>query len=298
MFPDYGRMKQGIISMLSRRHFLLSIGFVALTPAVAEAGVLANLREKIKQRRAKKSTSQTAPKTVSYGPALLDIYAPQNAASLPVMIFIHGGGWKHGDRTYVQDKPDCFLKNGYVFVSIDYRMLPQVDVATEAKDVEAAYAFVHQNITKYGGDPAKIVMMGHSAGCHLLALTAMRGGLPGVRGVVLNDSGGYKVSDLATNGTMRGLYKEPFADPSQWDALSPVTYLNPGPHPATLIAYSRVKLHQETAKAFAAQLKATGTRVELFDGRAYSHGEINRGFGGSAADFTSVTLAFLKSVLE
>lgn len=284
--------------MLSRRHFMLAFGFAVLTPAVANAGALANLREKMKECRSARSTSQIVSKTVSYGPALLDIYAPANASNLSVMIFIHGGGWKHGDRTYVQEKPDCFVKNGYVFVSIDYRMLPEVDVATEAKDVEAAYVFVRQNITKYGGDPAKIVMMGHSAGCHLLALTMMRGRLPGVRGVVLNDSGGYKVSDLATNGEMRGLYKEPFADKSQWDALSPATYLNSGPHPATLIAYSRVKLHHETSTKFAAQLKATGTRVELFDGRAYSHGEINRGFGGSAGDFTTATLAFLKSVLE
>jgi acetyl esterase/lipase len=284
--------------MISRRHFVLSLGFLALGSTAASAGPLAKLREKIKERRAAKSSSLTKPVTVSYGPALLDIYSPANASQLPVMIFIHGGGWKHGDRTYVQDKPDCFVKNGYIFVSIDYRMLPGVDVATEAKDVEAAYAFVRQNIAQYGGDPAKIVMMGHSAGCHLLALAMMRGGLPGVRGVVLNDSGGYKVSDLATNGKMRGLYKEPFADPSQWDALSPVTYLNSGPHPATLIAYSHVKLHQKTSKRFAAQLKATGTRVELFDGTAYSHAEINRGFGGSAADFTAATLAFLKTVLE
>ena len=284
--------------MISRRKFMLSLGIVALSTTAAHAGPLAKLREKMKERRAAKSSSLTKPVTVSYGPAALDIYAPADAEGLPVMIFIHGGGWKHGDRTYVQDKPDTFLKNGYVFVSIDYRLLPEVDVATEAKDVEAAYAFVRQNIARYGGDPAKIVMMGHSAGCHLLALTMMRGGLPGVRGVVLNDSGGYKVSDLATNGKMRGLYKESFADPAQWEALSPVTYLNSGPHPATLIAYSRVKLHQETAKAFAAQLKAIGTRVELFDGTAYTHGEINRGFGGSAADFTAATLAFLKTVLE
>lgn len=283
--------------MISRRNFMLSLGIIALSTTAAHAGPLAKLREKMNERRAAKSSSVTKPVTVSYGPAKLDIYAPADAKGLPVMIFIHGGGWKHGDRTYVQDKPDCFVKNGYVFVTIDYRMLPEVDVAIEAKDVEAAYAFVRQNITKYGGDPAKIVMMGHSAGCHLLALTAMRGGLPGVRGVVLNDSGGYKVSDLATNGKMRGLYKEPFADPSQWDALSPATYLNSGPHPATLIAYSRVKLHHETSTRFAARLKATGTRVELFDGRAYSHGEINRGFGGSAGDFTTATLAFLKSVL-
>ena len=87
------------------------------------------------------------------------------------------GEWNRG---YVQKKPEYFLKNGYVFALIGYRLLPEADMAAQARDVEAAHACVRANIARHGGDPARIAVMGHSAGCHLAALTGIRGGLPGV----------------------------------------------------------------------------------------------------------------------
>lgn len=130
---------------------------------------------------AAKRQSSPSPKTFDYGPAKLDIYAPEGASGLlPVVFFVHGGTWQFGKRSQVNAKPAFLLANGFCFVSIDYRMLPQADVATQAGDVEKAYAYVRANIAEHGGDPNRIVGMGHSAGCHLIALTGMRGGLPGV----------------------------------------------------------------------------------------------------------------------
>ncbi|RWF13661.1 MAG: alpha/beta hydrolase, partial [Mesorhizobium sp.] len=115
------------------------------------------------------------PKTVDYGPAKLDIYAADGARDRPVLLFIHGGAWRIGSRGNVNGKPGFLLANGFLFVSIDYRMLPDADVATQAADVERAYAYVRANIASYGGDPDRIAVMGHSAGCHLAALTGLRG---------------------------------------------------------------------------------------------------------------------------
>ncbi len=283
--------------MLTRRHFLTAAAVIAvLLPADAEAG----LRERVQARREKKSgqgSAKVKPLTLNYGPALLDVYAPAGASNKPVMLFVHGGGWRHGTRRYVQSKPELFLREGYVFVSIDYRMLPDFDVASQARDVEAAYGFVRSNITKYGGDPARIAVMGHSAGCHLVALTGLRDGLPGAKALIFNDVEAYDIQALADSGHMRRIYGNAFADPSQWKALSPSTFAARGGHSAVMIAYSKVKGHRQASEALAAKLEAAGDSVTLFDGLAYSHGEINRGIGGSATEMTKAVLAFLKSAL-
>jgi len=56
----------------------------------------------------------------------VDIYAPENAKNLPVVFWIHGGGWQTGDRTNVQVKPQAFVDKGLVFVSTGYRLLTNV----------------------------------------------------------------------------------------------------------------------------------------------------------------------------
>ncbi len=290
--------------MLNRRNMLLSVAFAGLFPSVAQAG----LRDKLKARRdalaakeseggGKQRPAKLTPSTVSYGPALLDIYAPEGARNLPVFMHVHGGGWKNGNRKYVQSKPEWFVEHGYVFVSIDYRMLPEAPVATQANDVEAAYKYVRANIAKFGGDPGRIAASGHSAGCHLTALTAFRGGLPGVKALVLCDVDVYDIQAQADKGALLDLHKYAFPDQSQWKALSPSTYVGSRAHPPTLIAYSRVRGHKESAATLAAKLRSAGTNVQLFDGSAYSHFSINRAFGIETGGFTGATMKFLASTM-
>lgn len=278
--------------MLTRRHFLTTAFISALVPATAEAG----LRERVQARKDEKKRNDSGdskPVTLDYGPALLDVYSPEGASNLPVFIHVHGGGWRNGNRKYVQSKPEWFVKNGWVFVSIDYRMLPEAEVGTQASDVEAAYAFVRANIAKHGGDPARIAVSGHSAGCHLTALTGMRGGLPGAKALVLCDVDVYDIAAQAARGALRNVHKEAFHDPSQWSALSPVTFVGSRRHPPVLIAYSKVKGHKRSALEFAARLEAAGTKTEVFDGSAYSHFAINRNFGEETGGFTAATMDFL-----
>ncbi|TGQ67398.1 alpha/beta hydrolase [Mesorhizobium sp. M00.F.Ca.ET.186.01.1.1] len=240
---------------------------------------------------------QPAPKTFDYGPAKLDIYAPEDAGGLPVVFFVHGGAWRLGKRSQVNDKPAFLLANGFCFVSIDYRMLPQADVATQAGDVEKAYAYIRANIAEHGGDPNRIVGMGHSTGCHLIALTGMRGGLAGLAGLLLDDTRAYDLVALSRNGGMVRAYARVFSDPSQWAALSPASYVDGRKHPPTFIAYSRAPGRGEESKAFAERLRATGTKVTLFDGSAYTHMSINRDFGREGDALTAAALSFLKSTV-
>ena len=101
---------------------------------------------------------------------VLDIYAPDGAKNLPVVFWIHGGGWWHGDKTDVQIKPDVFTDRGFVFVSTNYRLLPHVEMDVLIRDVAMSLGWVHKNIAGYGGDPKRIFVMGHSAGAQLAAL--------------------------------------------------------------------------------------------------------------------------------
>ncbi|MFO0869698.1 MAG: alpha/beta hydrolase [Pirellulales bacterium] len=101
---------------------------------------------------------------------VLDIYAPANARQLPVVFWIHGGGWQAGDKTDVQHKPRVFTERGMIFVAPNYRLLPKVEMDVLIRDVAQALGWVHKNIAAHGGDPRRIFVMGHSAGAQLAAL--------------------------------------------------------------------------------------------------------------------------------
>ena len=101
---------------------------------------------------------------------VLDVFSPSDAKKLPVVFWIHGGGWQGGDKSDVQIKPKFFNEKGFVFVSTNYRLLPKVDMATIVGDIAKSIRWTHDNIAKHGGDPDRILVMGHSAGAQLAAL--------------------------------------------------------------------------------------------------------------------------------
>ena len=103
---------------------------------------------------------------------VLDIYTPEQVTDkkLPVMLWIHGGGWQVGDKSDVGLKPKVLTDRGFVFVSTNYRLLPDVEMDVLIRDVAASLGWVHKNIAKYGGDPQRIFVGGHSAGAQLAAI--------------------------------------------------------------------------------------------------------------------------------
>ena len=88
------------------------------------------------------------------------------------MVYVHGGGWKRGDKSRVGEKVEFFTGRGWVFVSVNYRLLPEGAHPANVNDVARALAWVHDHATDYGGDPDRLFLMGHSAGAHLAALVA------------------------------------------------------------------------------------------------------------------------------
>jgi acetyl esterase/lipase len=106
---------------------------------------------------------------------ILDIYTPADPAgkSLPVMFWIHGGGWQTGDKSDVALKPKVLTQRGFVFVSTNHRLLPEVQMDELIGDVARSIGWVHRNIAGYGGDPTRIFLGGHSSGAQLAALTCI-----------------------------------------------------------------------------------------------------------------------------
>src|SRR5690606_53179 len=102
---------------------------------------------------------------------VLDVYAPGGATNAPVVFWIHGGGWQTGHKGLVARKPQAFTDAGYVFVSINHRLLPEVEMRAIIEDVASAMKWVHDNIAGYGGDPSRVLVMGHSSGGQLAAIT-------------------------------------------------------------------------------------------------------------------------------
>lgn len=103
---------------------------------------------------------------------VLDIYTPDEPTGkgLPVMFWIHGGGWVVGDKSDVALKPKVLTERGFVFVSTNYRLLPEVTMEELIGDVARSLGWVHKHIAEYGGDPKRIFVGGHSAGAQLAAL--------------------------------------------------------------------------------------------------------------------------------
>lgn len=100
----------------------------------------------------------------------LDVYAPPNAKNSPIIYWIHGGGWQAGDKSDVKQKPQLFNDAGFLFVSINYRLLPAVDMGTLTRDVAKAFRWTHDHSAEFGGDPSRVIVGGHSAGAQLAAL--------------------------------------------------------------------------------------------------------------------------------
>jgi acetyl esterase/lipase len=106
---------------------------------------------------------------------VLDVYTPESAGDQgrPVMFWIHGGGWQVGDKTDVALKPKVLTERGFVFVSTNYRLLPDVPMDVLIRDVGKALGWVQKNIARFGGDPKRMFVGGHSAGAQLAALVCI-----------------------------------------------------------------------------------------------------------------------------
>jgi acetyl esterase/lipase len=220
----------------------------------------------------------------------MDVYLPQQAtaeAKAPVILMVHGGGWRRGDKdatAVITHKVEHWVPQGYVVVSINYRLLPEHGPLQQVQDLADALINAQSQAARWGGNADRFILMGHSAGAHLVALLSaspefalMQGAKPWL-GAVLLDSAALDVEAIMQGRHLR-LYDAAFGNsPGYWRAASPAHALaNSGP---AMLAVCSTRRSDSCTQAdhFAALAAGRQRQVSVLRQNA-SHREINQLLG-------------------
>jgi arylformamidase len=250
----------------------------------------------------------------------LDIYLPDPAPAtpMPVVLWVHGGGWSIGDKSnQMQHKPGLFTRAGYCFVSINYRLSPfpannnpdRIMYPVHEQDVASAVAWVHEHIGTYGGDPERIALMGHSAGAHLVAIVSTDESYLAAHGLTLSvikgtasvDTEGYDIVSTMADGPVKNLYRNAFGDdPVTWAAASPINHLALDKGLPTFLLVARGDAFRRgMCNDFATALRNAGTEAAVVDAGTYSHRDVNVKIGAPGETvITPPLMDFLQQCFE
>ena len=269
------------------------------------------------------ANAQPAVRDIPYATAherqVLDVYAPPGAKNLPVVFWIHGGGWQSGEKTMVALKPKAFMDAGFVFVSISHRLLPTVEMGAITQDVATALGWVHKNIAKYGGDPGRLLVMGHSSGGQLAALMctddryAKAEGVPltAIKGCVPVDADTFDIPAIIEMAETRARahhlplptygHRQKFGDdPAKHRDFSAVTHVAKGKGiPPFLILH--IGGNPDTtaqARRLANVLEAAGIPAKVVAGREATHASLNDNLGAPDDPVTKELFAFVADALK
>jgi acetyl esterase/lipase len=233
----------------------------------------------------------------------LDVYSLPGAHNAPVILMVHGGGWRLGDKAssrVIENKVGYWVPKGYIFVSVNYRFSPQANPVEEANDIAKALAFAQAQAVSWGGDSARFVLMGHSAGAHLVsmlaadpAIAAKAGAKPWL-GTVSLDSAAYDMVSIMENRHFC-LYDDVFgSDRSLWAAASPTLIIKAAPAPMLLVCSTRRSDSCSQADAFATKANGLGGKVIVLP-EDLTHMQINANLG-AAGDYTDKVEAFMRAL--
>jgi len=256
----------------------------------------------------------------------LDIYRPwgDGDSLLPVVCYVHGGSWRTGDKTNTAYKDEVFTDSGYVFVSINYRLSPNpadtldpdaIRYPIHDEDVGRALAWVYTNIERYGGDPERIGLTGHSAGAHIVSLVSTDQRFIEDNGVPLSivkctcplDAGGLDIPFyLSISGSgLRELYANAFGtDTTIWPLASPSNHIETGIGiPEFHLVHQNVANRIATHDLFIDSLEAHSVPWSRYIPDSLTHAEINQWIGAylyidSTAYFEEESESLTASVLR
>jgi arylformamidase len=235
----------------------------------------------------------------------LDVYAPSGGKNHPVVVWIHGGGWQAGDKKEVHAKPRAFTDKGFVFVSVNYRLLPKASIKQMAGDVAKAIRWTHDHAKDYGGDPRTMFVMGHSAGAQLAALVctddrylkAEKLSLSVIKACVPVDGDTYDVPMQIETVEKRRAdhYKRHFGDVESQKDLSPVTHVAKGKKiPPFLILH--VADHPETkgqSQRLVKALQGVGVSARAYPAKGKTHITLDSDIGKPDDEPTKALFEFL-----
>jgi arylformamidase len=249
---------------------------------------------------------------------VLDVYTTDGAKDRPVVVWIHGGGWQAGDKKEVKEKPKAFVDKGFVFVSVNYRMLKAVDMTTIVRDVAKSVRWVHDHIAEYGGDSKRLFVMGHSAGAQLAAIICTddkylkNEGLSFaiLKGCVPVDGDTYNIPLMIKTALDRRAaagqppptygHREKFGTPEQHVDFSAVTHIKPDKGiPPFLVLHVADHVDCTTqANELGNALTKAGIPVKVFGGKDTNHNKLNDDLGVADDAATKELFEFVDRALK
>jgi acetyl esterase/lipase len=216
---------------------------------------------------------------------------------------VHGGGWRTGDkrsRGVVGNKVRRWSDAGIIVISVNYRLLPGTDPVEQSRDVARALAAAQAKLSEWGGDPGKVVLMGHSSGAHRVALLNAHPSLAtslGARawlGAIILDSAALDVVQTMTRPHLP-LYTRAFGnDRDYWREASPAYHLAAGARPMLLVCSSRRRDSCPAATAFASKATSLGVRAEVVP-LPKSHAAIDAELG-TRGEYTEAVEGILRTL--
>jgi arylformamidase len=239
----------------------------------------------------------------------LDVYSPAEGEGLPVVVWVHGGGWKKGDKAGLQQKPQALVDQSCVLVSINYRLAPAVTLKDMMGDIAKSIHWVHEHIAEHRGDPNLIIVMGHSAGAHLAALICTDDrylkaeGVPmtALKGCVPIDVSAYDLPKHLKDGGTTPIenYTSIFGTTqAEQREFSPVSHIAKDKGiPAFLILH--VASREDTKRQahwLATKLNESGVAARVVAGEGKTHGSIGADIGKAGDPPTLEIWAFLRQL--
>ncbi|MCP4262157.1 MAG: alpha/beta hydrolase [Planctomycetes bacterium] len=233
---------------------------------------------------------------------VLDIYTPEKPAAkpLPVMFWIHGGGWQAGDKSDVALKSKVLTERDFVFVSTNYRLLPEVKMEELISDVARSLGWVYKNIAAYGGDSKRIFVGGHSAGAQLAALICIDDrylkkegvSFDVLKGCVPVDGDTYDIPKIIMTAEHRQTlyggrmftfgHRQKFGnDPEKHVDFSAVTHVakDKGIPPFLILYFPGNPDTRAQARRLESVLKAAGIPAKVYGKRDSNHNRLNNDLG-------------------
>ncbi len=254
---------------------------------------------------------------ISYGKdplQKLDVYSAvgnENSASSPVVIWVHGGGWRNGDKDNRSGSNLCqtWTKSGITMVNLNYRLSPDVVHPAHVQDIAAGVAWVQKNIVQHGGNPKQIYLLGHSAGAHLVALVATAPEYlqahqltpkQALAGVMAVDTASYDLTK--TNAPLvRKMIRDAFGEDSQvLEHASPLVQAKKNVDQCPPFIIATVKQRTEAMQESSTLAKALpGSQLIVQDypslGQLKAHGQIARDLVDLHNSMTKCLISFVKS---
>lgn len=260
--------------------------------------------------------SEDAPvrfRTVAYGSherQTMDVFPKDPGSSLPILIYVHGGGLQTGDKSRHHSKAPGIEEQGYLFIAPNYRLSPEVQHPAHVEDLALAMRTIVDQAESWGGDPHRIALVGHSAGAWIAALLsvdprwlqAVDLDLDAVDATVLLDCAAYDLPWLAqiSPQSFERTWAPAFGqDPKTWmDASSSYQLGASERAPKHLLVHTpKPRSTAATRNYFEALLEA-GHEAQIYEAPGATHKSLNKNFGSPEDPTTQVAFAFLEPELS